>query len=80
VVIRKQPTTNSDKVSFLEKGDEITAIDVFTEQGIEWVKLAKGACALRNMQKEVPLDLAEDGFVATALAPYGTQLRKQSAT
>lgn len=79
VVVRRQPTTNSDKVSFLEKGDQITAIEVFTEQGIEWAKLAKGACAIRShMQQEVPLDLAEDGFVATALAPFGTQLRKQT--
>eukprot|EP00434_Breviolum_minutum_P018312 symbB.v1.2.016156.t1/scaffold1225.1/size130771/1 len=28
VIVRRQPTLSSDKVSLLEKGDEITAVDV----------------------------------------------------
>ncbi|CAE7282589.1 unnamed protein product [Symbiodinium natans] len=63
----------------MKRRSRVSNFTVFTEQGIEWAKLAKGACALRSaVQKEVPLDLTEDGFVATALAPFGIQLRKQT--
>lgn len=64
VIIRRQPTLSSDKVSLLEKGDEITAVDVFFQEGIEWVK--------------VSLDV-EEGFVATVVPPHSQQLRKQPA-
>ncbi|CAE7859232.1 unnamed protein product, partial [Symbiodinium microadriaticum] len=75
---KSPPWTRSALQRRAVKGNEEME-KVFTEQGIEWAKLAKGACAIRShMQQEVPLDLAEDGFVATALAPFGTQLRKQT--
>eukprot|EP00434_Breviolum_minutum_P018315 symbB.v1.2.016159.t1/scaffold1225.1/size130771/4 len=54
---------------------------VFFEEGIEWVKLPKGAMAFRSKSsgEQVSLDLREDGFVATVAPPHGQQLRKQSA-
>lgn len=79
VIVRRRPTLSSDKVSFLEKGDEITAVEVFREEGIEWVKLPRGAKAYRSQGEQVSLDLNEDGFVATVVPSQGQQLRKQSA-
>jgi len=76
VVIRRQPSLSSDQVCLLQKGDEITATDVFQQGGVEWVKLARGACALRSNGAEVPLDLREEGFIATVVPPSNTQLRR----
>eukprot|EP00931_Biecheleriopsis_adriatica_P037599 TRINITY_DN21556_c0_g1_i1.p1 TRINITY_DN21556_c0_g1~~TRINITY_DN21556_c0_g1_i1.p1 ORF type:complete len:815 (+),score=142.97 TRINITY_DN21556_c0_g1_i1:166-2610(+) len=80
VEVRRRPALGSDKVSTLQKGDEIIAAEVIIEEGIEWVKLAKGSTALRShgVQKQVPLDLFEEGFVATAVPSQGRQLRKHT--
>lgn len=75
VAIRKRPETGSDQFAFLEEGDEIVASDVFIQQGIEWVKLARGSMATRPQDRQVPLDLHEDGYVATS-DPDGALLRK----
>jgi len=79
VVIRRRPTLSSDKVSLLRLGDEITASDVFLENGIEWVKLAKGSFALRSngSQEQVSLEISHEGFVAMAEPSRGSQLRKR---
>ncbi|CAE8581778.1 unnamed protein product, partial [Polarella glacialis] len=52
---------------------------VFTEAGIEWVKLGKGSMVRRcgSGDQLVALDLVQDGFVASAAPLQGTLLRKQ---
>lgn len=61
----------------LEEGDEIIPAGIFIEEGIEWVKLARGATATRrNPTATVPLGLSEEGFVPTEHPVEGTLLTK----
>jgi len=78
VVIRRSPAVNADKLSQLQKGDEIIAAEVVLEEGVEWVRVAKGSRATRvnGVRKQVSLDLVEDGFVPMESKSEGVLLRK----
>ena len=80
VAVRRRPNLDGPALCHLEAGDEIVATDVFIEEGIEWVRLEKGARATRinGSRKEVLLDLKEDGFVPTEDPVQGNLLRKHT--
>lgn len=80
VLVRSRPALDADTVSQIEEGDEIVAADVFIEEGIEWVKLPKGAKATRvnGVRKQIFLNLREDAYVPTQDPQEGLLLRKHA--
>mmetsp|Transcript_112716 Transcript_112716/g.291267 ORF Transcript_112716/g.291267 Transcript_112716/m.291267 type:complete len:1123 (+) Transcript_112716:151-3519(+) len=78
VTIRRGPTAQAEPLATLVEGDVIVAEHVFIEEGIEWVKLDRGAKAIRRntSQENIPLGLTEDGFVPTEDPVEGMLLQK----
>lgn len=80
VTIQRRPTPDSETLLVLEKGDEITASELLLKEGVQWVKLDPGSSAWRSSTgQQVLLNLAEEAYVATALAGLGTLLRRKHA-